>query len=179
MQTQVFEEFLSEEEEAFLISSLDGDTEARPWRDSRFNGSSRGKRYGVEMDLRLRTVSPASVPMPAWLDPFIERMRTLHRVLANYAPNGAAAAVAAQSRFPALRSRSVCAPRRPLSVSFPSCESWDASGGAAAPAATRTRRVQRDRLQESEGGLSLPACGRCVTWMSDFDCVEALFQVQA
>lgn len=85
---QVFEDFISEEEEAFLLQHLDGDAEGRPWRDSRFNGSSRGKRYGVEMDLRLRTVSPASVPMPEWLAPFTARMCTLHRVLENVSPNG-------------------------------------------------------------------------------------------
>lgn len=94
----MFEDFISEDEEAFLLRCLDGDTERRPWRESRFNGTSRGKRYGVEMDLRLRSVSPASVPMPEWLAPFTARMRGLHKVLDNYAPNGECGPAAAEER---------------------------------------------------------------------------------
>lgn len=168
---KVFEDFISEEEEEYILSWLDADTERAPWRESRrvtplltrsyalqwhsrtqrstarrlsrvsqglrnssksvlrscscasqsgpvplphtniptpwpphmsrptpfhitarcrrFNGQTRGKRYGVEMDLRLRSVSPASLPMPPWLAPFVARARALHRVLTNYNPNGA------------------------------------------------------------------------------------------
>ena len=57
-------DFITEAEEAELLAFVDGGEATNPWRPSTFNGKHRGKRWGVEVDLRLREVRPARRPMP-------------------------------------------------------------------------------------------------------------------
>ena len=67
---------ITEAEEAELLAFVDGGEATNPWRPSTFNGKHRGKRWGVEVDLRLREVRPARRPMPRVLLALAERMRS-------------------------------------------------------------------------------------------------------
>lgn len=69
-------DFITEAEEAELLAFVDGGEATNPWRPSTFNGKHRGKRWGVEVDLRLREVRPARRPMPRVLLALAERMRS-------------------------------------------------------------------------------------------------------
>eukprot|EP00892_Ulva_mutabilis_P000853 jgi/Ulvmu1/10769/UM069_0003.1 len=79
--------FVSEAEEAELLSIVDNHT--LPWKASRINGPSRGKRWGVQTDLGKRTVAPEAVPMPAMLHMLAQRMRDQISQLAEFYPNEA------------------------------------------------------------------------------------------
>ncbi|KAK9863461.1 hypothetical protein WJX84_004168 [Apatococcus fuscideae] len=82
----LFPEFISEGEEAALLHLVDHQPPA--WKDSTFNGSHRGKAWGVRMDLAKRTVLEPAVPMPPLLLQMAERMRSLP-LLAHFHPNEA------------------------------------------------------------------------------------------
>ena len=113
----VIEDFMSVTEEAELVGAVEAPSEP-PWVHSSFNGRSRGKSWGVVMDLgcvlsvavlgtwplvhgapsdlrlaecprRQRAVFPAVVPFPAWLAPLVERLRRVHPMLARFDPNHA------------------------------------------------------------------------------------------
>ena len=87
-------DFISEEEEAALLDFLDVGPEAsrNPWKPSRFNGSHRGKRWGVEVDLKYRTVRPPRHAMPPLVLAIAEKIRRCEcagGVLRGFAPNEA------------------------------------------------------------------------------------------
>lgn len=66
----LFEEFVSEEQERRILAELDGTCLTReflPWAPSTFNGTHRGKRWGVHCNLRLRRVLPAQTPLPSFM----------------------------------------------------------------------------------------------------------------
>ena len=46
----VIEDFMSPAEEAALLAAVEG-PESPPWRPNSFNGKSRGKEWGADMDL--------------------------------------------------------------------------------------------------------------------------------
>jgi len=69
---QVFENFISEQEENMILSCLDGTdpqfaSEFLPWKPSSFNGKHHGKRWGVHCNLRERKVTPEEHPLPTFL----------------------------------------------------------------------------------------------------------------
>jgi alkylated DNA repair dioxygenase AlkB len=77
----VFEDFVSEEEEAAILQWLgrpgDGPTEqCEPaWRHRNSNGPAYGKRWGVLVDLRARTHALPQHAMPRALRPIVDRIR--------------------------------------------------------------------------------------------------------
>lgn len=71
----LFEDFITEEEEAEIMAQLDGESvayrhEFLPWNACHFNGSHDGKRWGVHCNLRDRKVSAPENPLPD----FVQRM---------------------------------------------------------------------------------------------------------
>jgi alkylated DNA repair protein alkB family protein 4 len=65
----LFENFISPQEEAIILAELDGTCseyrhEYIPWKHGTFNGSSRGKRWGVHCNLREARVDPPLHGMP-------------------------------------------------------------------------------------------------------------------
>ena len=65
----LFENFITEEEEAQILAELDGKNktlqqEFLPWKPSKFNGTHLGKRWGVHCNLRDRRVNAAENPLP-------------------------------------------------------------------------------------------------------------------
>jgi alkylated DNA repair dioxygenase AlkB len=65
----IYEDFITEEEEAFILAQLDGKEAAHskeflPWKPGNFNGSHLGKRWGVHCNLRDRKVGAAENPLP-------------------------------------------------------------------------------------------------------------------
>jgi alkylated DNA repair dioxygenase AlkB len=71
----LYEDFITEEEEAQILAELDGvqssssttasnEQEYLPWKPSSFNGKHLNKRWGVHCNLRDRIVSPAEHALP-------------------------------------------------------------------------------------------------------------------
>jgi len=66
----VFEDFLTPQEETAMLRHLDFE-DVVPWKESRFNGKSRGKRWGVHCNLRDRRVDAPQHPLPDVVQEFI------------------------------------------------------------------------------------------------------------
>jgi len=66
--------FISVEEEADLVAYLDAGRR-QEWIPKTFNGLAFHKNWGLEVDLRGRTINPARHPMPPILTRLCERMR--------------------------------------------------------------------------------------------------------
>lgn len=79
----LFENFISADEEALILAQLDGVSpdhrhEFLPWKLSKFNGISMGKRWGVHCNLRDRRVSAPENPLPSFVqDILLEKLRRL------------------------------------------------------------------------------------------------------
>lgn len=84
-------DFITPDEEAALIDFLDtGEADTNPWKPSNFNGRHRGKAWGVKVDLKRRTVSPASRPLPHLVQAVADKMSaTQHQALRQFEPNEA------------------------------------------------------------------------------------------
>ena len=83
-------DFITPDEESRLIEYLDRDeSDANPWRPSNFNGKHRGKKWGVEVDLKRRTVTPERRPLPALVRAVADRMPAAHPALRGFVPNEA------------------------------------------------------------------------------------------
>lgn len=81
----LFENFITEQEEADILAELDGTSaeyrhEFLPWKQSKFNGSNMGKRWGLHCNLRDRRVTTAENPMPHFFHAILQER--LHRVVA-------------------------------------------------------------------------------------------------
>jgi alkylated DNA repair dioxygenase AlkB len=76
----VFERVISRGDEAALLHMLDFE-DVLPWKLSRFNGISYGKRWGVHCNLRDRRVDSPQHPLPQAVQNFIQT--TLSRVKAS------------------------------------------------------------------------------------------------
>ena len=74
------EDFVDAEEEATILRALDGDAR-NAWRDTSFNGRSRGKGYGQRLSLATRRTAPPlpGREMPAWLSGVVDRIERLVR----------------------------------------------------------------------------------------------------
>ena len=68
----IWKDFLTEEEEASLVTYLDAGRP--PWVERNFNGLARHKNWGYEVDLRRRTVGQPKHPMPPIFETICERM---------------------------------------------------------------------------------------------------------
>ena len=80
----LFEEFITQDEEDRILSQLDGLSpehrhEFLPWKHSTFNGSSKGKRWGVHCNLRDRRVSEPEHAMPHFFNSIL--VEKLKRIL--------------------------------------------------------------------------------------------------
>ncbi|GAQ85491.1 hypothetical protein KFL_002380040 [Klebsormidium nitens] len=81
------ENFLTEQEEAHILASLDADV-SNPWVTSRaFGDLNEGKAYGFVTDLRRRTILKPKRPMPPFLQSVLDRIRTVAPPLSNFVPN--------------------------------------------------------------------------------------------
>jgi len=88
----VVENFISQDEEATILSFLDSDEGcAHAWKLGHFNGPARRKMWGVRTDLKKRTFAEPEYTMPQVLLPVIRRMRTVSgtNVMASFYPNEA------------------------------------------------------------------------------------------
>lgn len=72
----VFENILTVEEEAPIIRLLDFE-DVLPWKTSRFNGISYGKRWGVHCNLRDRRVDAPEHPLPQVIQDFLQSKLSL------------------------------------------------------------------------------------------------------
>lgn len=68
----LLEDFVTEKEEAEILAQLDGESnlyahEFLPWKESRFNGTHFGKRWGVHCNLRDKRVDAAEHPLPYFI----------------------------------------------------------------------------------------------------------------
>jgi hypothetical protein len=68
----LFENFVSEYEEAQIVAELDGKSQPHegqfiPWKGADFNGTHMGKRWGVHCNLRDRVVSAPDSPLPHFI----------------------------------------------------------------------------------------------------------------
>ena len=73
----LFGDFITEEEEEIILAELDGTCpdyrhEFLPWKQAKFNGSNKGKRWGVHCNLRDRRVSAPEHPMPHFFHAVLE-----------------------------------------------------------------------------------------------------------
>ena len=102
----VFENFISEEEEALILAELDG-TNARtaastttthetnsvasflPWKPANFNGPHYGKRWGVHCNLRDRKVSAPENPLPCFVQSILMPRLKQVRAMTGITPNEA------------------------------------------------------------------------------------------
>lgn len=66
----IFEDFISNEEEAVILSTIFNENEPK-WKLSSFNGLHVGKRWGVHCNLRERNVTPAEYDMPSFFSDVI------------------------------------------------------------------------------------------------------------
>ena len=84
-------DFITPDEEAALLDYLDtGEADTNPWKASNFNGRHRGKAWGVKVDLKRRTVAPASRPLPPLVQAVADKMSaTHHTALRQFEPNEA------------------------------------------------------------------------------------------
>lgn len=90
----LFENFITEQEETLILAQLDGTSsehghEFLPWNKSTFNGSHKGKRWGVHCNLRDRRVDAPEHPMPHFytsiLLPKLQRIEQMSSVVPNEA----------------------------------------------------------------------------------------------
>lgn len=90
----IYENFISEEEEAQILAELDCSSTASaandlPWVPANFNGPHYGKRWGVHCNLRDRKVSAPENPLPhcvrSILMPRLKRLRPMAGVRPNEA----------------------------------------------------------------------------------------------
>jgi alkylated DNA repair dioxygenase AlkB len=90
----IYEDFITEEEEAFILAQLDGTEDAHvneflPWKPGSFNGTSLGKRWGVHCNLRDRKVGAAENPLPHFvrelLFPKLKQIRPMGSSIPNEA----------------------------------------------------------------------------------------------
>jgi alkylated DNA repair dioxygenase AlkB len=90
----IYEDFITEEEEALILAQLDGTEDAQrneflPWKPGNFNGTHLGKRWGVHCNLRDRKVGAAENPLPHFirelLFPKLKQIRPMDSVIANEA----------------------------------------------------------------------------------------------
>jgi alkylated DNA repair dioxygenase AlkB len=89
----VFENFISEEEEAQILAELDDSSISAsntvPWKPANFNGPHYGKRWGVHCNLRDRKVSAPENPLPCFvrliLMPRLKRLKPMAGVRPNEA----------------------------------------------------------------------------------------------
>lgn len=82
----LYENFVTEEEEEQILKELDGEGEnpevRLPWKASTFNGSMRGKRWGVHCQLRNRCVTPAEHQLPDFAQTMLlPRLRDLSSMI--------------------------------------------------------------------------------------------------
>jgi alkylated DNA repair dioxygenase AlkB len=92
----VFEKIITLGEEADLLHMLDFE-DSLPWKFSRFNGISYGKRWGVHCNLRDRRVDSPQHPLPQAVQDFIqtkltkvkETLKTKNAHLKDFQPNEA------------------------------------------------------------------------------------------
>jgi len=90
----LFESFISEEEEEMILSELDGSCpeyrhEFLPWKQAKFNGSNKGKRWGVHCNLRDRRVYAPENPMPHFFDAILSERLKRVQPMAGCIPNEA------------------------------------------------------------------------------------------
>lgn len=96
----VFEDFITEEEEAQILADLDGkrgDDDSLstvkqgflPWKAANFNGAHQGKRWGVHCNLRDRKVSAPENPLPNFVEslilPKLNRIHPMKGIVPNEA----------------------------------------------------------------------------------------------
>ena len=76
----ILDEFVDAEEEASILRALDGDS-LNAWRETTFNGRSRGKCYGRRVDLARKSTAPPlpGREMPAWLAFVVARIEAVVR----------------------------------------------------------------------------------------------------
>jgi alkylated DNA repair dioxygenase AlkB len=73
----LYENFISEDEEAMLLRGLDH-MDNVPWKSANFNGLHLGKRWGVHCNLRDRRVDAPDHPLPTFIQEIIlSKLRTL------------------------------------------------------------------------------------------------------
>jgi len=72
----LIENFITETEESELLRYLDHDRE-NPWHFSSFNGTHRGKKWGIRTDLRAKKFLEAEHLLPSWLQHVISRMQQI------------------------------------------------------------------------------------------------------
>jgi alkylated DNA repair dioxygenase AlkB len=84
----LYENFVTEEEEEHILKQLDDQGENLvngkhlPWKVSSFNGSARGKRWGVHCQLKNRCVTPAENELPEFIRMILlPRLRALHSMI--------------------------------------------------------------------------------------------------
>ena len=71
----VVENFVTAAEETALVAFLDDARRSGAWKPSTFNGKHLGKKWGVEVDLKRRTVTSGRRPMPPELLAIAARLR--------------------------------------------------------------------------------------------------------
>ena len=71
----VVENFVTAAEETALVAFLDDARRSGAWKPSTFNGKHLGKKWGVEVDLKRRTVARGRRPMPPELLALAARLR--------------------------------------------------------------------------------------------------------
>lgn len=85
----IYENFITEEEEAAIIAALDEESVTLPWKASNFNGPHFGKRWGVHCNLRDRRVGEAENPLPdfvtATLLPKLQQLQPMATIVPNEA----------------------------------------------------------------------------------------------
>lgn len=88
----LFEDFITEQEEAEILAALDGSTDPEdflPWKFAGFNGDHFGKRWGVHCNLRDKRVSEAEHPLPRFVESLLKpKLRVIQHV-ADFVPNEA------------------------------------------------------------------------------------------
>jgi alkylated DNA repair dioxygenase AlkB len=90
----LFENFVSEEEEAQILAELDGHSEAfrheyLPWKASKINGMHLGKRWGVHCNLRDRKVSASEHPLPNFVQTIVMAKLSKLKPMVGCIPNEA------------------------------------------------------------------------------------------
>lgn len=91
----LYDDFITAEEEAEIISQLDGTdprffATARPWKPSQFNGAHCGMRWGVHCNLRDRRVGAAEHALPPFVtDLLLPKLRRLQFAMKGCTPNEA------------------------------------------------------------------------------------------
>jgi len=74
----IFENFITEEEENHIINLLDLPSSKNYWKQARFNGQHKGKKWGVNCNLRDKRVYKEVIPMPSFItDLIIPKLKEL------------------------------------------------------------------------------------------------------